>query len=345
MLDEWQVRRLRAYIDLGGTLVLSPENGSKEFSESAAALAARLYPQYPLRNLRGDDPIFEVGDPGRAEVLPDALVVSNGARNLIYIATGDWGYEFQAGNPEGHRMPWTIMTSIWASATNRGGISGRLTMHLEPRQHRDSTGEVEVLRVQHGGGWDPEPRAWEMVSNGIWNRFGVHQAVRAVEAKDLGAEKVPLAHLAGIDAYEFTGEELAGIETYIRNGGTLLVETVGGVGDFSRAAMEQLSRRLGVGSGPLPASHPVVTGRDLTGGYDNTTAEYRRYAVLKLGFKEPTFWSLSVGGRVAVVVSHQDLSLGALGARHWHVLGYETRSARHLLTNFVLWANRGAIGE
>ena len=335
---------LKTYIDLGGTLVCTPDNSSPQFTASARALAAELYPDYPPRPLRSDDPIFEAQDP-RRENLPDVDVISNGARNLIYIATSDWSYEFQAGRSTGKSPPWIIMTNIWSSATNRGRMPGRLSVHIEPPIHRDTAGVVSIQRVRHGGAWDPEPRAWEMAANHIWNRNGVRVLTEAIEMSALGGSAQPLAHLAGVDAVELGGKDLEAMEKYIRGGGTIFLETIGGMGDFSRALARQLGERLNAIEGPLPASHPVLTGEGLPGGYDNSRTYYRRYAALRLGLSQPVLSTLFLDNRPAVIISHHDVSLGALGARHWHVLGYDTDSARKLLTNLVLWTNRQRVAN
>lgn len=339
-LTDEQKKNIKTYIDLGGTLVCTPDNSSPRFTDSARRLAQELYPDYPVRPLRSDDPIFESHDPNRRENLPDVDVVSNGARNLIYIATSDWGYEFQSSRFPGRAAPWNIMANIWASATNRGRLPGRLTAHIQPRVHRDTAGRLAIARIRHTGAWDPEPRAWEMAAKLIWNRTGVQVETQPLGADELDDSTTPLAHLAGIDAAELTDEQLDALEKYLRAGGTLLVENVGGLGDFSRTVSRQLSERLAAPEGPLPASHPILTGQGLPGGYDNSQTNYRRYAALKLGLSQPVLSALYLDGRAAVIITHQDLSLAALGARHWHVLGYDTDSARRLLTNIVLWASQ-----
>lgn len=337
-LTDQQKTNIKRYVDLGGTLICSPDNGSSHFQESARALATELYPDHPVRPLSSDDPIFEAYDPNRREAIPEVNVVSNGARNLVYIATSDWSYEFQAGKNVGVSPPWQIMTNIWASATNRGKMTGRLAQHHGPRVHRDTAGVVTVGRVRHGGNWDPEPLAWEMASNHIWNRGGVDVRAEPVDLAALAESKAPLAHLAGIEGVRFTDKELEALEAYIRGGGRVLVENIGGNGTFSQELSRQLAKRLLVRERPLPPSHPVLTGEGLPGGYDNGKTFYRPFATLKLGLTQPFLAAMEVDGRVAVIIAHQDLSLGALGLRHWHVLGYEQESARRLLTNIVLWA-------
>ena len=55
---------------------------------------------------------------------------------------------------------------------------------------------------------------------------------------------------------------------------------------------------------------------------------------------KPRLAAITVGSRPAVIFSHEDISLGLVGVRHWHVMGYEPFSARRLATNILLAAHK-----
>ncbi|CAN0491390.1 unnamed protein product, partial [Laminaria digitata] len=137
--------------------------------------------------------------------------------------------------------------------------------------------------------------------------------------------------------------ELAAIKSYINSGGTLLVETVGGLGEFADHAEAQLTEALGGQRRWLDALDPIITGQGLGGGADASRVEYRAYAQLQgapgdranlaaIYLDDPAVSQ----ARPAVILSSRDLSVGAVGTRYFKVNGYAPDSARKLLGNVIL---------
>jgi len=66
---------------------------------------------------------------------------------------------------------------------------------------------------------------------------------------------------------------------------------------------------------------------------------YRAFSILNLGVDHvPRLAAYRINGRPALVVSHEDLSLGAMGLRRAGINGYSSESARNLLINLFLFA-------
>ena len=82
-------------------------------------------------------------------------------------------------------------------------------------------------------------------------------------------------------------------------------------------------------------------GDGLDGGTDVTRVTYRSYTQLQGSpGTGPSLAAIFVGERPAVIISARDLSVGALGSRHYRVNGYAPDSARDLLSNLLLWAEQ-----
>ena len=138
-----------------------------------------------------------------------------------------------------------------------------------------------------------------------------------------GLNPATLLHLSGVEPVEMTDAELDALVAFVSAGGTVLLETAGGLGGFADDAAGQLGRRLGAEAKWLGADDPVISGAGLRGGTDRRRVEHRRYTAIH-GDAEPRP-SIGViappsGGRV--LVSSRDLSLGALGCGYFRVNGY-----------------------
>ena len=340
-LTREQKASIKRYLDCGGTLLANPDNGDGRFADSIRELAAELYPQWPMRPLPPDHPVYRLLEQVKPDVGRSVAGMTNGVRELIVLPDSDWGALWQTGRLEGRAPAWRLATNLWALVTDRGVLPGRLVRRFQPRQQRPVTGDCYVAQVRYAGNWLPEPATWELFADTLFNRTGIELFADSVDLAQLGEQPMSLAHLVGVDPIELTEVELKSIEKYLAAGNTLLVETAGGRGRFARSVEKQLAAQLKTAAQPIPRDHPLITGQGLANGYDNTTVQYRRYAVARLAMQpRPHLAAIVVHNRPAVIITEEDLSQGMLNINHWGIAGYTPHSARQLATNIVLWARR-----
>ena len=338
-LTEHQVANLKRYIDMGGMLLACAESGSHEFGQSIRDLAKHLYPQWELERLPADHRIFRAlyAVPGGREIQG----VSNGARDLIIFVRRDWGYVFQANRRPGRSRDWKVAANLYTLATNRGHWPPRLERPFPKRKVRLPTATLAVGRARCASADHRivEPGAWRAMSNHLINRTGIELEVTDMDLADIATRQPALVHLAGVKSVQLNGAELAAIRQYAEKGGILLVETVGGNGDFTVIIEKQLNRLFASGAVTLSSKSAIIDGRTMIGGYDNRTIAYRRYAPTATAVGERSrLAAYHVNERPAVIVSREDLSLGMLGVRHWGICGYKPESARRLVSNILLRA-------
>ena len=95
---------------------------------------------------------------------------------------------------------------------------------------------------------------------------------------------------------------------------------------------------------PLDPRHPIITSKNMIGGFDNRFVQYRPYAIQVLGpVRKPRLAAIHLadkGGkfRPAVIFSREDLSLGMMGVRHYGIIGYSRESSRNIMTNIAIYA-------
>ena len=347
-LNRAQKDAIKKYIDLGGLLLANPDNQSAEFSDSIRALAAELYPQYELKNLSNDHPLYNCWHHMPNEGDQAIFSLSNGARELIVMPKQDWSRSFQTDKEPGQTPAWGLIKNVFAYATDRGALNNRLIQPLETRQGRGVVGNMTIGRARYDGNWLPEPGAWGPQADYVFNRTGIDitttdaSGAGVLDLDRIGNSNLKLIHLTGTHAIFLTDRQRDAIKEYVSRGGTLLIETVGGHGEFSRSLHKQLATALNSFAVPLTGADPIVSGQGLDGGEDTSRALYRRYAVVKFQFdpKPRLAAFLDEQGRPMIILSHEDLSLGMISSHHWNILGYQPSTSRKIINNIVTWANK-----
>ena len=348
-LDAKQKAAIKQYIDMGGLVVFSPDNGSQPFIESVRALSKELYPEFAMKPIPVEHPAFNLlyvmGDAAGQKIEG----VNNGSRDLMLLATRDWGYTWQVERrgimPGAGAAPsntFKIATNLFAYATDRGRLSNRLVPKYESRVTRKSAGSLKIGRAKYAGNWNPEPVAWNQLSNHVFNFTGLEMDLtEQIDLNRIGSSRLPMVYMAGTQTFELTPTHKSAIRRYVRRGGTLFVETVGGRSNFARLIEKQLEPVFQSAARLVPDDDPLLTAKGLIGGYSIRKAEYRPWAVVNLkAGRKPKLAAFYLYGRPAVIISNEDLSMGALGVRHWGIGGYSPQTSKRLLTNVVLWAHK-----
>lgn len=357
-LDDRELANLRRFLDLGGLLVANPDAESSRFVKSMRQLGERLYPGRSFERLPADHPLYgghlTVAQPGRLVI----ETLNNGVRDVIYLSHADLAYEWQATSPDVEKAAWQVAANLFAHATERGDLLNRLTPAMPPASPIDDPPSrlLGIVRPRYDGLWCPEPLAWEAVRRELEQGGRKHDdrdadagfeplrlvtspsiPANAVALAALGSAPIGLVHLAGVEPIVLTSVEVDAIKNYVDRGGTILVETVGGRGDFALSLERQLAPRFGGAAMPLDADHPLLTGEGIS-GTNVTRAVYRPFTVLRLNpGGDPRLLAFHDAGRPTVIFSSEDLSLGMLGVRRWGILGYAPDYARRVMTNLALW--------
>lgn len=140
-----------------------------------------------------------------------------------------------------------------------------------------------------------------------------------------------VAHLTGTGAYKFTEAQIKELKEFVQGGGTLIVDSAGGSGDFAESAEAALAAAFNNDSSlrqAMPADHPIFKGlpADL----------YRAWTKKRLGnLKAPRLRALEINNRKAVFFSHEDLSAGLVGNQVDGITGYTPAAATMIVKNIL----------
>ncbi len=336
-LTDLQKANLRQFLDRGGMLVCNPDNKNPSFKQSVQQLVKEMYPQYPMRTLKANHPLYyvlhQIKNPGQYKVSG----VSNGVRELVLLFEDDIGFQWQSQRQQ-KGGAWELGANLFALATDKGVLQNRLIPPFELPKKRVSSGEVTVGRAKYDGNWLPEPAAWAIMGIALSNSAGTSITTSDVDLSSIGTSDLKFIHLAGTAKYKLNNEERQAISDYVtKQNGTLFIETVGGQGEFAKDIEKQLAGVFKNPAVPLTSADKIISGQGLTGGKDCTRVKWRRRTVqlFKVG-NRPRLAAILLDGRPAVIISREDISTGMMGIRHWHLNGYHPESARKLATNMLM---------
>jgi len=261
--------RLRRYVDRGGTLMFVTDGGikGKKFTDSAVALAEKLYPpaeypEYRLTGLPKDHPVYTLddaaGDPKTKKVSAVAKIpvwhMNNGHRSFAFVVPEDVAYLWHTNRWVLRPEAFALFNNIRMHAVDRGPLPAKLRPPITEGAPRaaaqrgafkvgtvryTSTGELLLDRkaglfakekVATKADWAAAGSAWTLYKPWFDHVSGFQLAeTRGVElTADL--KGFDLLHMAGHYGFTLTPAEKAALKAYIAGGGTVLFEPVGGRG-------------------------------------------------------------------------------------------------------------------
>jgi hypothetical protein len=198
--------------------------------------------------------------------------------------------------------------------------------------------KARVARLEYSGNWDPEPGGWRRLANFMHNRLSTDLEIAAVQ---LGTGKLDqtfqVAHLTGTAAFVLPETARNELKTFVNNGGLLIVDSAGGTGAFSEAATKELEAIFGKDAAQLtnvlPADHAIYQGA-------KTPIAYRPFArkTLQGQNNAPRLRGIESSGRVGVLFSTDDLSVGLVGQSVDGIIGYEPATATELMARVIQYA-------
>lgn len=345
------VAKLKTYLDLGGTIIANPEEQSSSFRSSIHDLAEKLYPELKFEDMPRDHPMASLleGDP-RGSRSPDVQILSNGARVLMIMPKRDWGMTFQKDkNPDPDKSkPWQNIVNIYGVVTDRGELTPRLATSWVDKASRGSTGSIKVFVPQ----WDDaagkvnEQDVYQVMKNVMHNETGKSLEIVKLPLTELAAADPALVHMMGVNAVSLTEAERAAVKAYVDSGGTILIETLGGIGGFASSLRDQLSSLFPGVEDKVSSRSDIITGRNLPeGSKSNRRVIFRRMVIER---SNPdgrlTLRGWEKEKRYPVLLSYEDLSLGMLGIKQYGINGYSVQSSRDLMINILLEAEKAKSG-
>ncbi|MEM7576944.1 MAG: DUF4159 domain-containing protein [Planctomycetota bacterium] len=353
-----QIQTIKRYLDLGGMLVVNPEDNERRVLASVDAMLDAMYPGAKLEEVPDDHPVLGLWRPVKR---PPALRrYHNGVRDLVLVLGDDIGFDWQRGGRNAEDA-YVLGANLYLHTTGYQRMDGRAATSFPADPGSNAQGPkktVAVVTPEVGlepGLWQRQrrelgrpaqaasrsrtnPRPAEVKPNAdlavirqAWDDAG--QPVNAH-----GQTAAPdLLHLVGVTGTQLPDDAVRRVIDYAADGGTVLIETLGGTGDFAAALEEQFAAALGQPPERLSRYEDVFAADRNQNTFDLGRVTYRAYSVRNFNTdNKPRLAGFRIENRPAIFVSGEDLSLAAMGVRHWGLHGYSDASARQLLSNLLL---------
>jgi hypothetical protein len=292
--NEEERGKLRRFVELGGTLVFHPDSNAGAFRESVHKTLGAIWSDLELTPVNlAEHPLgtayFPLKGPWRIEQL------ASPTRALAFVVDGTPAEAWQKRETRTREEAFEVGANLCYYATDlQHGQRppSKLTFFAEPfRSAMPPTQRaVALARVRYGPvehRWNPEPLAFEHFARRWAKEKQIACEIQVVPPGDLPACGARFAHLAGVDAVEFSKEETQAILTFLKGGGTLIVDQAGGPPPRGKEPFDAAIRRLleawfGAGSlQPLDRDDPLRS-EVATLVYRNVEGQRRRRMPLEL---------------------------------------------------------------
>jgi len=329
-----QIGKLRTFVWQGGTIFSVTECGGRGFSQGIRKAYARMFPDYPMRQVPRDHPLYVI----QAKLLgsPPFYTVENGVRPLVIHTDVDLSKAWQLQMKQTEHRSFQAASNVMMYVTDMGQLRARGVSHWPPAHDADGP-TIRVVRIRYKGIWDPEPLAYERFKRLLAIQARVKlEVLGPVEMAQVNTTGAKIAALTGTDAFTTTAEDRGEMKKFIESGGTLIVDGGGGSAAFNEAA-EVLLRAMFGRDAIRPLSSRAEVYR--IPGFVITSVKYRRQAKVILGrVRVPNLRGVMVGQRVGAIFSKEDITGGLVGCPCYSSIGYEPTSAYEVMRNCLLYA-------
>jgi hypothetical protein len=336
--DSGQKQTLRRFVEQGGLILGNADGGEPAFANTFMKLGRELFPKYAFKEPPPNDLIWREQF-AKWQLKPRLMELGNGVRKLmLLIPTVDAGRAWQTlRDPKSKKHDEPLLelgANIFLYATDkRNEITRGDTYLVREDAAIKATRTIRLARLKLGDNPDPEPGGWPRMAAIMHNRFKIDLDVKSVRPSDLAGFKI--AHLTGTGALTLSPQEREAVSRFVKTGGTLIVDAAGGDTVFADSAQSELETIFGPGSlKRLPPDSSVYSQKEIP----ITQIGWRRYALDHVADrKHPQLVAVTLGNRIAVFFSRQDLSAGLVGQNVDGIVGYDPKTAADLMASMLLY--------
>lgn len=337
VFDERQMDKLRQFVLQGGCIFSVTQRNSPAFGKGIDELCQRLFPDYPLTKLPPDHPLR-----GAYYELPSRVrlsAVTNGVRPLVIHCDDDLSLDWAKRSDAAEAPAFKTAANVYMYVTDRNPLRNRGVRTFPARPTSLDGREITLVKLKHGGNFDPEPLAHMRFAWLLGGEANVTLNVPGpMEIADLPESGVKIATITGTGELLLSDDQQKTLADFVIGGGTLIVDAAGGSKAFATSAERVLKKMF-----PHTARTRGLGRMDLSGpiyrleGFEIDKVSYRRLTRRRLGGSHrPMLRSISIDGRVGVIFSAEDITSGLLGAPAFGCDGYSSQSAYQLMRNIVL---------
>ena len=339
---------LRDFVYQGGVILSEAACNNEAFTTAMQKAYAKMFAPYEMRRLPDDHPVYNLHYKitGRKSL----SAVSNGVRLLAIHSPSELSLAWQRNNFATQADLFQTAANIYLYVSDKGQLRKRGESIWPAEKTFQPVETVKLAPIKYHGNFNPEPLAWKKFAILMGNRHSVKvELAPPTEIAALKASDWPVAAMTGTGNVELSAPEKAGLKKYIADGGTLILDAAGGNKEFAEAA-EKLVQELSPEAPALvlPITHPLYA---KVGPLVEKVTYRKALAMVVMDAGKPRLRGVTIKGRLAIILSPDDLTAGLVGYPCYGLRGYEIDSelpekgsgAFALVRNIVLYASGKSI--
>ena len=365
-----QMKKLRTFVYEGGTIVSVSECG-RAFDTGIRQVYKELFPRYELVRCKKDHPLYTAYKDLKGS--PKMNVMTNGVRPLVIHTSHDLARSWIMRKTSTARKDFDIAGNmLFYVVGGLRDLSPRgVSYYPEPAGKSPVNRKLRVARLFVGAGSDPEPLAFDALARKLRRQDKLdlefvptdeslmvdpedkknrdealaQGRIRPIEVAEgkvqqglikptaLATSDVKVAFLTGTGKFKLSEADLAAIKAWVKEGGTLIINSVGGDKVFAKEAKEYIYQMFGEELFPVSVAAKAFTGA----GHEVGKLRYRRASNKRLGAQRgPLLEGVTINGRLAVYFSREDLVAGLMGFASGTVDGYRPKEAYNIVRNILI---------
>jgi hypothetical protein len=238
-IPAWTARekaKLREFTDTGGTILLEASCGHAGVRAWFEGLAKELWPEWPLKKLPDDHPVFADPHP-LAKARPDLEGIHDGLRTFLFYSPDDisCAWHTRAHAARDYCFRWGI--NLFTYATDKAPLRARLAekapeeeaVRFSPGMKAGPRKTLRIARVKHAGNWEAGAnyRPFRALGERVGGKLGVTLNVSDAAAPPYNLSGVPagklasfdVAYLAGSKPFALTPLEREALKGFLARGG------------------------------------------------------------------------------------------------------------------------------
>ncbi len=355
-VDPKQVEQLRRYVLDGGMLVCDSIAGSPYFYNSVRKLVAAAFPEYAVRELPLDHPVYHMLTDATKVSYPRNLDSNEPFLEAVYIGcrAGVLISKYGLGcGWDGHEVPGIAKAVYYdVQSANKIGINivayalgyanvGRDEAKPEffgALDEKRPTDEFVFAQIKHEGAWNGHPGGAAALLRRLRQNTSLRVSLKRVPV-ELGKDDLSsfgFLYLSGLDHFAWDARAVAALKDFLGRNGTLFINNTLGLQTFDTTVRRELKKLLPSAQlEPVPLAHPLFSSVMQVRKAQYTPAVRGND---KFDATAPYLEGIAINGDIRVIYSPIDLEAGWQGCEHPLARAYQPESAMALGLNIAMYA-------
>jgi hypothetical protein len=348
-----QRKGIRNYLLNGGLMIFDACCGKEDFSQSAKEEIKHILPEFRLKPISLDHPIFNCYYENAGLVkasfgnnVPSQIEgIEIACHMAVVFSPNDMscGWDMHS-HISGSRIFQDSALKIganimvYATATRNMGISAAASKEYKDAEKTKSD-KLVIGQMIHEGDWNPDGVGLRNLLDTLSSSINVKMSFETKEVnpnvKDLS--KYPIIYMTGHNDFKWNEEQVVAIRIYLENGGFIFADACCGRSSFDVAFRREMGKVLKPGKlEGLPLTHPLFFCANKINRIEVTEATLFKNKGKNI--ETPVLEYGMINNNICVIYSSLSLNGGWRLKNIPYSVGYTSKSALDLGVNIITFA-------